>query len=57
VVGYAIVAIGVLLLIAALVKGGSNPVTWLLFRWSLTKVIVVIGLVVVLWIIGSHRWK
>ncbi|MBX7268847.1 hypothetical protein KIF24_24365 [Micromonospora sp. Llam7] len=33
------VAVGSLLLIAALVKGGTSTITWLLFRLRLTRVL------------------
>jgi len=33
------VAAGLLLLIAALVKGGTSTITWLLFRLRLTRVL------------------
>lgn len=55
--GAAFLAVGVLLLVAALVKGGAHPVTWLLFRWNLSKVIAVIMVLAVIMAIGKHTWS
>jgi hypothetical protein len=47
--------VGVVLLLAALVKGGASTVTWLLFRWKLSAVLVKAGLVLVLLVSASRN--
>jgi hypothetical protein len=47
--------VGVLLLIAALVRVSASRVTWILFKWRLTSVLIVLLIPFMFWIIGSPR--
>jgi hypothetical protein len=47
--------VGVLLVIAALVRASASRVTWILFKSRLSKVLAVLLVLLVLWVIGSHR--
>ena len=43
-----VLAVGGALLLAAVVKGGTSPVEWLLFRWRLRGLFVAAAVLVVL---------
>jgi hypothetical protein len=47
--------VGVLLVIAALVRASVSRVTWTLFRWRLSRVAAVLLGMLVVWALGSRR--